>query len=132
MDHNYAEAIELLMNGNVDLRQIAINLAKNDPVLFIQMVRGPKGSRFGAWQTEVRDMIFRGNKMVDAIKLTRARTGMGLKEAKDVVDALRSYGASYKENLWTWMARYEEVQWQGHYSFNTQGREVLESLIHGE
>jgi large subunit ribosomal protein L7/L12 len=36
---------------------------------------------------EIRDLVARGQK-IQAIKLLRERTGVGLKEAKDVVDSL--------------------------------------------
>ena len=39
------------------------------------------------WLAEVRDLVARGNK-IEAIKVYRERTGLGLKEAKDAVEAL--------------------------------------------
>ena len=39
------------------------------------------------WMSEVRDLVARGNK-IEAIKVYRERTGLGLKEAKDAVEAL--------------------------------------------
>ena len=40
------------------------------------------------WMSEVRDLVARGN-TIQAIKVYREHTGLGLKEAKDAVDALR-------------------------------------------
>ncbi len=40
-----------------------------------------------AWVAEVQDLK-RSGKVINAIKLYRERTGVGLKEAKDAVDAL--------------------------------------------
>ena len=39
------------------------------------------------WMREVRDLVARDDK-IEAIKLYRERTGLGLKEAKDAIDAL--------------------------------------------
>lgn len=39
------------------------------------------------WMTEVRALVAQDNK-IQAIKLYRENTGLGLKEAKDAVDAL--------------------------------------------
>lgn len=41
----------------------------------------------GNWQLEARSLVQQGKK-IDAIKLCRERTGLGLKEAKDAVEAL--------------------------------------------
>lgn len=42
----------------------------------------------GAELQEVRSLV-QGGKMIEAIKLIREKTGLGLKEAKDVAEALR-------------------------------------------
>jgi hypothetical protein len=41
----------------------------------------------GAWQQDVRALLQQGNK-IEAIKLVRERTGAGLRDAKDFVDAV--------------------------------------------
>jgi large subunit ribosomal protein L7/L12 len=40
-----------------------------------------------SWMAEVRALVARDSK-IEAIKLYRERTGLGLKEAKDAIDAL--------------------------------------------
>jgi large subunit ribosomal protein L7/L12 len=41
-----------------------------------------------AWQSEVKSLVQQGQK-IQAIKLYREKTGIGLKEAKDAVDAMQ-------------------------------------------
>jgi hypothetical protein len=53
------------------------------------------GPESGAVDPEVQQLVNDGRK-IEAIKVVRTRTGMGLKEAKDYVDALESGGAVRK------------------------------------
>ena len=48
----------------------------------------PPGPPLAAPTADVESLV-RGGQMIEAIKLYRAQTGCGLKEAKDAVDALR-------------------------------------------
>ena len=56
-----------------------------------QSVGGAPGAPFAAaaepWMVEVQELK-RSGKVINAIKLYRERTGVGLKEAKDAVDAM--------------------------------------------
>lgn len=93
MNLAYAKAIDLLVDGGVDYKSIAVNLAKLNPELFVQLAQG-KGI-IESWCSKVIDFIKEAKyvdaKYVDAIKLIRTETGFGLKEAKDVADVLRSH-----------------------------------------
>ena len=89
MNQHYAKAIDILMGNSVDYKNIAIELAKQNPELFCQLVAKASPSKDHAWH---RDAIshLRACHLVSAIKLCREKTGFGLKEAKDVMDAVRS------------------------------------------
>lgn len=88
MNLAYAKAIDLLVDGGVDYKSIAVNLAKLNPELFVQLAEG-KGI-IESWCSKVVSYI-KEAKYVDAIKLIRTETGFGLKEAKDVADVARGH-----------------------------------------
>ena len=83
----YQKAIDLLMTGTVDYKGIAIGLAKHSPDLFVTLAGKPIRS-----DKEILDATLielrQGAGTVAAIKHQREKTGMGLKESKDYVDAL--------------------------------------------
>lgn len=85
MDQNYYDTIEILMNETVDYRKIAVELAKVNPLLFVQLHRSKPEGKVEPWMNDVLTHI-KDNHKVEAIKTLRNATGMGLKEAKDVVD----------------------------------------------
>ena len=71
-------------------KAILETLAKMDPEAFQAAVRDTtRGSSAHQWMKEVMDFL-EINNFVSAIKVVRTATGMGLKEAKDVVDMIRS------------------------------------------
>ena len=78
----YIEVIDLLMNGDIDFRLIALNLAKEQPDVFVRLAskKMPEPWAVNAFRS------LRSNQKVDGIKIIRAATGLGLKEAKDVAD----------------------------------------------
>lgn len=88
MNLAYAKAIDLLVDGGIDYKSIAVNLAKLNPELFVQLAEG-KGI-IESWCSKVIDFI-KEAKYVDAIKLIRTETDFGLKEAKDVADVTRNH-----------------------------------------
>lgn len=69
-----------------DAQKICLMLAKRHPDIFLSMHR-ETAAPVEAWHREVIQQNYAGNK-VHAIKVLRERTGLGLKEAKDVVDNL--------------------------------------------
>ena len=90
MNAHYAKAIDLLMGGKVDFKTLAIELAKQNPELFCTLaVPAVQTVTDDAWKPDAIRFIRQGN-LVSSIKLVREKTGFGLKEAKDVVDALRT------------------------------------------
>ena len=89
MNEHYAQAIDILMGKEVDFRAMCIELAKQNPELFCSLAAGAAPSKDNAWHKEAIAQI-RNNHLVTAIKLCREKTGFGLKEAKDVIDAIRN------------------------------------------
>jgi len=84
MNHFYAKAIDILVGSTVDYKAICIELAKQNPELFCNLAAP---SRSNSWQKEVVDLV-RSNQTVSATMLCREKTGFGLKEAKDIIDAV--------------------------------------------
>ncbi|NDE17381.1 hypothetical protein EBZ80_20865 [bacterium] len=94
----YKAVIDILMTHDIDFRQVAINLAKSYPGIFIEML--PAGTRQAesviaeraesatAWQLEIIKSL-KGNDPVDALRILRQEIGCCLKEAKDVIDLVR-------------------------------------------
>jgi len=80
----HAEAIEILMNGSPNFRDIGIALAKNCPELFVEL-HSKIQYVAPAWMTTVINFL-KGNNIVSAVKETRNATGFGLKESKDICD----------------------------------------------
>ncbi len=72
-----------------DLDPIKAQLARIEEKLDRLLAQGgaPGASVEAPWIEEVRGMIRAGNK-IEAIKRYREQTGLGLKEAKDAVEAL--------------------------------------------
>lgn len=89
MNQHYAQAIDILMGREVDFKAMCIQLAKQNPELFCQLVAKASPSKDHKWHKEAVSHLRAGN-MVSAIKLCREKTGFGLKEAKDTMDAVRS------------------------------------------
>lgn len=89
MNEHYAKAIDILMGSPVDFKAICIELAKQQPELFCTLAHGAAPSNDNAWHLEAIAHMRAGN-LVTAIKLCRQQTGFGLKEAKDIIDALRN------------------------------------------
>lgn len=82
---SYKQVIDLLAQGDVDYRAIAIELAREYPDLFVKLA---KVRQVTAWEREVIDFV-RQEKYVESIRTLRTHTRYGLKEAKDIVDNLR-------------------------------------------
>lgn len=89
MNNHYAQAIDILMGKEVDFRSMCIELAKQNPELFCTLAAKDAPSKDNAWHREAINHM-RDNEMVTAIKMCREKTGFGLKEAKDIIDAIRT------------------------------------------
>lgn len=77
----YAEAIDICADNETDFRAIVIEIAKTNPSLVVRA----RNSKVWAFQAR---LIRNGQSKIEAIKYCRRMTGMGLKEAKEAVEAL--------------------------------------------
>lgn len=92
MNQHYAKAIDILMGPAVDFKAMCIELAKQNPELFCSLVSTVSQAmpvKDNKWYKEAVQFV-RGQQMVSAVKLCREKTGFGLKEAKDIIDAVRT------------------------------------------
>lgn len=94
MNQHYAQAIDILMGPAVDFKAMCIELAKQNPELFCTLAAGAAPSKDHKWHKEAINFM-RDNNLVGAIKLCREKTGFGLKEAKDIIDAVRTRGSDH-------------------------------------
>lgn len=114
LSDEYGDAIRVLMAEEIDYRQFAIEVAVTAPGLFLKVAKslptkaaGHKSSRYeDAEQTKIDrylTSLVKAGKKIEAIKVYRMMTGLGLKEAKDYVDQLSdvtSSSASYGDSTW--------------------------------
>ena len=82
-----AERILDIVASGYDAQKIAHALAKKHPTLFLELYQQVAAPVL-TWHKDVVQSLYAGN-VVSAIKLMREKTGLGLKEAKDVCDNLR-------------------------------------------
>lgn len=87
MNSAYAQAIEILMQDNVDFRSIVVSLAKRHPEILVE-IAGRKVSA-PQWHRDIVAYALSPNR-VAAVKLYREHTGSGLKEALDVVNHIQN------------------------------------------
>ena len=87
--NNYSKVIELLANHNLDLRAIALQVAKDSPSAFVAAAKKTAPE----WRVQAKALLDAGE-FIGAIKFCREQTGWGLKESKDAVDAMRSPAAA--------------------------------------
>jgi ribosomal protein L7/L12 len=80
----YAQAISLLTNPppDYDWKALVANIAMRHPKYVID------AAKVVDWKIEARRLWVEQGEKVKAIKHCRAYTGMGLKEAKEAVEAL--------------------------------------------
>ena len=81
----YAEAIKIIANEN-DWKEIVVRIAQKHPKMIVEVAKVAEAAK-GGWKKEA-EAIYRGGDKVGAIKLWRAMTGLGIKEAKDAVESL--------------------------------------------
>lgn len=90
MNTSYAQAIQIIADNQFDARHVAIELAKINPELFIQLANKetrevPVEDCTNLAYCNIRHFIC-DDKKASAIQQLRTISGFGLKEAKDVVD----------------------------------------------
>ena len=97
MDKTTAQALiiaHLMAGKDFDRYAICAALAAADPVLFCQMAKMEPVNAGPEWASNAVKFL-KDNQVIPAIKEIRTGTGMGLKESKDAVDALRGTMSSY-------------------------------------
>lgn len=87
MSQAYKDVIDLLTQEFVDYRKLVIAIAKENPEAVMRAVY-LGAARPAAWAREAAAFI-KANNPVHAIKQIRIEHGLGLKEAKDIVDTAR-------------------------------------------
>lgn len=95
-----AQLLDHMLSGKgIDAMNIVRALAKADPELLCQLAGLNPVPGTDAYLYEILSSLQDGNK-VGAIKALRAKTGMGLKESKDVIDTFsgQDYGVTLTEN----------------------------------
>lgn len=80
----YSDVIDVLNNEHKDFRALVIEIAKRHPKAVVMADRAINGP---PWQEKCRRLCSEGKK-IEAVKLCRNSTGMGLKEAKEAVEGL--------------------------------------------
>lgn len=87
-DKLFARLVDLLTAKSYDSEAMVIRLAKTNPKLFVQLAEYKEPiETFPKWQHEAVHYLLDGQ-TVAAIKAVRASSGLGLKESKDVINAL--------------------------------------------
>ena len=86
MANYYAQAIKRIASDDLDYKAIAIAFAIKHPKDFVYAANISNPKKAG-WKDQCKTMVDGGRK-IEAIKLCREETGMGLMEAKDFVEAL--------------------------------------------
>lgn len=81
----YSRAIDLLLSDQVDYKQVVVELAKKHPTIFVRLVDGSSPVTRPRWHRRVNSLI-QSVRKIDAIRLIREETGLGLREAKDIAD----------------------------------------------
>jgi ribosomal protein L7/L12 len=77
----YAEAVEMCSEEQ-NWKKVVIDIAKKHPKCVVEAIAG------STWKVEARKLYLEQGEKIKAIKHCRAMTGMGLKEAKEAVEAL--------------------------------------------
>ena len=99
LSDEYGDAIRVLMAEEIDYRQFAIEVAVTAPGLFLKVAKSLPTKAAGHKFSQVEDAeqskidkylisLVKAGKTIEAIKVYRTMTGLGLKESKDYVDQL--------------------------------------------
>jgi ribosomal protein L7/L12 len=100
MNSAYQQAIDILVNNQLDYKAIAVKLAKTNPVVFVAIVDSL--SQTVQNQPPVDKCIHNILKYAlhmdrpAAIREVRVKYGIGLREAKNIVDNLQKSMAEYQ------------------------------------
>lgn len=88
MSKIYAAAITELEKAEFSNNEVIFEIARKTPGAYVAAVKRLRDrAAYKDWKQKCIDLMRAGQK-IEAIKACRAATGMGLKEAKDAVEAL--------------------------------------------
>jgi ribosomal protein L7/L12 len=88
MSKIYAAAITELQKEQFTANEVLFEIARKNPGAYVSAVNRLRDrDAYKDWKQKCTDLM-RINSKIEAIKVCRAATGMGLKEAKDAVEAL--------------------------------------------
>lgn len=91
MSKSFHAVIEALANPELDYRSIVYRIAEHHPKIVVDAINGSARPE-SELERECRALLSSG-RVIDAIKLYRAETGLGLREAKDAIDKMRGVPA---------------------------------------
>ena len=95
---SYADAIQILqevIEGKKEALSLLFTIARQDPDALVRAA-----THRPAWVYELMDVLETKNNPIECIKLLRANKGLGLKEAKDIYDELKTMqGAASRSTL---------------------------------
>ena len=78
---DYKKAIEIISTGNIDWKEVCIEIAKSHPRIFVESVRR-NNAKPVSWEQQVKKQANSKHDKINAIKLCRSLSGMDLAEAK--------------------------------------------------
>jgi ribosomal protein L7/L12 len=85
---SYADAIQILqevIEGKKEALSLLFIIARQDPDALVRAA-----THRPAWVYELMEVLEKQNNPIECIKLIRANRGLGLKEAKDIYDELKT------------------------------------------
>lgn len=97
---SYQKVIEVIADVNFDhdARAILVQIAKTSPQVVVdafEYLKGAPINRYGVSQAVMDEL--KGGRKIQAIKQHRLETGLGLKDAKDAVEAVIDLNPTLRE-----------------------------------
>ena len=88
MSNNYhKQAIDIIGKNQYASTDLLREIAKDRPSAIVKAAAALEAESPAGWKVEAKALVQAGRK-INAIKACRAATGLGLKEAKEAVEAL--------------------------------------------
>ncbi len=92
----YSKVIDLLLSGELDYKKIAIELAKREPAIFLEILTPTRERMLPNKTSQTKRMLpnktsqtiaayIKSNQLISAIKELRNVKGLDLKTAKDII-----------------------------------------------
>lgn len=81
----YSKVIDLLLSGELDYKKIAIELAKREPAIFLEILTPTRERMLPNKTSQTIAAYIKSNQLISAIKELRNVKGLDLKTAKDII-----------------------------------------------